>query len=273
MAAKYHFISGLPRSGSTLLSAILRQNPRFFARVTAPTYAMIGAQIEVMGAQNRHASFFDDQIRCNVLRAVFDGYYQNISENLDVVFDTCRLWTSRADLLDMLFPESRIICCVRDVCWILDSFENIHRKNPTQISSLYNFKHEPSIYGRIATMMDANNGPVGMAHAALRQLWFSDIAKKMIVVRYESIVQRPKETISRLYAILNEPPFEHDFNHVSYDEPEYDHRIGLPGLHTVRGKIEYNKRESFLPPDIFKQYSNSNFWDIAAANVRNVDVL
>jgi hypothetical protein len=28
-ARRLHFISGLPRSGSTLLSAILRQNPRF----------------------------------------------------------------------------------------------------------------------------------------------------------------------------------------------------------------------------------------------------
>ncbi|MBU0835751.1 MAG: sulfotransferase, partial [Gammaproteobacteria bacterium] len=27
----YHFISGLPRSGSTLLAALLRQNPRFHA--------------------------------------------------------------------------------------------------------------------------------------------------------------------------------------------------------------------------------------------------
>jgi len=32
----FHFISGLPRSGSTLLSAILRQNPRFYAGMTSP---------------------------------------------------------------------------------------------------------------------------------------------------------------------------------------------------------------------------------------------
>jgi len=33
---RLHFISGLPRSGSTLLSAILRQNPRFYAGMTSP---------------------------------------------------------------------------------------------------------------------------------------------------------------------------------------------------------------------------------------------
>ena len=31
-----HFISGLPRSGSTLLSALLRQNPRVHAAMTSP---------------------------------------------------------------------------------------------------------------------------------------------------------------------------------------------------------------------------------------------
>ena len=31
MQNRLHFISGLPRSGSTLLAALLRQNPRFSA--------------------------------------------------------------------------------------------------------------------------------------------------------------------------------------------------------------------------------------------------
>ena len=35
---QYHFISGLPRSGSTLLSAILLQNPRFHAGMSSPGY-------------------------------------------------------------------------------------------------------------------------------------------------------------------------------------------------------------------------------------------
>ncbi|MEG3906006.1 sulfotransferase [Microcoleus sp. B4-C5] len=39
-----HFISGLPRSGSTLLAALLRQNPRFHSAMTSP----VGAQIDRM---------------------------------------------------------------------------------------------------------------------------------------------------------------------------------------------------------------------------------
>ena len=36
MPAATHFISGLPRSGSTLLSALLRQNPSFHADISSP---------------------------------------------------------------------------------------------------------------------------------------------------------------------------------------------------------------------------------------------
>ena len=47
---KLHFISGLPRSGSTLLAGILRQNPRFHAAMTGPVGALFGAMLNAMGA-------------------------------------------------------------------------------------------------------------------------------------------------------------------------------------------------------------------------------
>lgn len=37
----FHFISGLPRSGSTLMEAILRQNPRFSAGMSNPVANLI----------------------------------------------------------------------------------------------------------------------------------------------------------------------------------------------------------------------------------------
>jgi sulfotransferase len=40
MSTKFHFISGLPRAGSTLLSAILKQRPRFSATMTSPVAAL-----------------------------------------------------------------------------------------------------------------------------------------------------------------------------------------------------------------------------------------
>ena len=40
MHRRIHFSSGLPRSGSTLLSALLRRNPRLHAGISGPVGGM-----------------------------------------------------------------------------------------------------------------------------------------------------------------------------------------------------------------------------------------
>ena len=269
----YHFISGLPRSGSTLLSAILRQNPRFYANITSPVYALADRMIDSMGAEMKYSSAFDDAKRAVILRGLFRSYYYDVADTVSVVFDTNRLWTANAAMLQVLFPESRIICCVRNVTRILDSFETIFRKNPLQYNSMFAFKNEPSIYGRVQSMMNARDGVVGAPHSALRSLWFTEFAKKMIVVRYESLAKNPADTLKRLYASLGEPLYQHDFDDVAYEEKEYDHRIGLNGLHTVRGKVEFRERPLTIPPDVFQNYAKSNFWDYNEENIKGVEVI
>ncbi|MBU2768788.1 sulfotransferase, partial [Acidithiobacillus ferrivorans] len=49
---RYHFISGLPRSGSTLLAAILSQNPRFSAGMSSPVAGLVHTLLHEMSGQN-----------------------------------------------------------------------------------------------------------------------------------------------------------------------------------------------------------------------------
>jgi sulfotransferase len=58
-----HFISGLPRSGSTLLAALLRQNPRFEAGMTGPLSGLFGALLDKMSGRNEFSVFIDDTKR------------------------------------------------------------------------------------------------------------------------------------------------------------------------------------------------------------------
>ena len=66
-----HFLSGLPRSGSTLLAAILRQNPALHANITSPLGSMVGALLADMSAGNETSVFIDDAQRTAVLRGLF----------------------------------------------------------------------------------------------------------------------------------------------------------------------------------------------------------
>jgi len=132
-----HFISGLPRSGSTLLAGILRQNPQFHAAMSSPVAPMMNGALEQMGAGGEFASFFDQDKRKRICRALFNAYYQEEQADKSLVFDTNRVWTARLDQLVELFENLIMICCVRNPAWIMDSFEVIYRKNYFDYSRMY----------------------------------------------------------------------------------------------------------------------------------------
>lgn len=130
MSQRVHFISGLPRSGSTLLAGILRQNPDFQAAMSSPVAALMNATLEQTGAGNEFAPFFDEARRKVLCRALFDAYYKRESGKR-VIFDTNRVWTARLHQLVELFDDFKVICRVRNPAWVMDSFERIYRKNPS----------------------------------------------------------------------------------------------------------------------------------------------
>ena len=85
-----HFISGLPRSGSTLLAALLRQNPRFEAGMSGPLAGLFGALLGEMSARNEYSVFIDDAKRERILHGLFDNFYAECTA--EVIFDTNRGW-------------------------------------------------------------------------------------------------------------------------------------------------------------------------------------
>ena len=100
---KFHFISGLPRSGSTLLAAILNQNPRFRAGMTSPLADIMGVLIAEASSKNDFSFDVSDEQRVAMLRGLVENFYQAQADT-SVIFDTSRLWCSRMQLLDALSP-------------------------------------------------------------------------------------------------------------------------------------------------------------------------
>jgi|SRR5579872_538563 len=272
MSSRVHLISGLPRSGSTVLSALLQQNPRFRAAVTSPIASLVSAVMPKMSGSSEFSVFFDDARRRAILKGIFDSYYADAPAD-HVVFDTNRIWTGKLALLNDLYPQARIICCVRDLGWIIDSTERLLRKNPQQLSRVFDYKPGTSIYSRAETLMNSENGLIGLAWSCLREAWFSQHANKLIVINYDSLVRKPLPVLQRLYQELGEPWHDHDVENIRYDEPEYDATLGMPGMHKVGTRIEYQNREACIPPDIFAKYADLSFWRKPEMNLRNVLML
>jgi len=252
-----HFISGLPRSGSTLLAALLRQNPRFEAGMSGPLNGLFNALLGEMSARNEFSVFIDDARRERILRGLFDNFHAE--SPAEVVFDTNRYWCGSMPAIARLFPEAKVIACVREVPWVVDSIERLVQRNVFSPSSIFNYNAGGTVYTRATTVV-ASDGMVGGPYDALKQACYGAQRDRLLLVQYETLTVDPARTMRAIYEFLGEPVFEHDFGHVDYDVTEFDQRAGTPGLHTVRGVVKAEPRETLLPPDLFNRFVNDAFW-------------
>lgn len=267
MFQRIHFISGLPRSGSTLLAALLRQNPRFHAGMSSPLAGLFRTLLQEMSAGGEFSVFIDDAQRQRILRGLVEQYYADV--RTEVVFDTSRAWCTRMPAIAGLFPEAKVIACVRDVPWIVDSIERLVRKNAFQPSSIFNYTAGGTVYTR-ANGIAGSDGMLGYAYDALKEACHGEHANRLLLVQYETLTREPSKALKAIYDFLGEAPSRHDLDHVDYDASAFDAKAGTPGLHTVRPRVEANERTSILPPDLFNRFANDAFWRDPKLNVRTV---
>jgi len=255
---KYHFITGMPRSGSTLLSGILLQNPRFHAGMSSPVGSLVNAVMNT-SRNNEVSVFMTEEKTRRLVRGVFDAYYDDV-DDAEVVFDTNRQWSAQLSLIDAMAPEAKVIACVRNPAWVMDSVEQLVRKNPFQKSRLFqNDLERATVYSR-SDVLARHDRLIGYAWSALKEAYYSDAATKLLLVEYDILCQRPEETMKLIYQFIDEPWFNHDFDNVEYSAEEFDEQLDTPGLHTVKRKVEWKPRRTVLPPDIFQKFAELIFW-------------
>ena len=265
-----HFISGLPRAGSTLLAALLRQNPALHAGITSPVGSLVGAVLRDMCQENETSVFIDAAQRRALLAGLFDNYYQ-AQHQTKTVFDTNRGWTGRIDLPAHLFPECRVICCVRHIPWIIDSVERLIRRNTFELSKIFSFETAGTVYSRAEGMM-MNNGLIGFPLNAMKQAMHGAQSGRLLMLPYDTLAQHPQAALDAIYDFIGLPRYVHDVHNVTFDAEEFDARLGTPGLHVVRPRVAHEERETVLPPDLWQRYEGASIWRDPAFNKRGVGV-
>ncbi|MGH7023672.1 MAG: sulfotransferase family protein [Caulobacteraceae bacterium] len=268
-----HFIAGLPRSGSTLLAALLRQNPRIHASMSSPVSSLVSGLMRLMSQENEGAVFIEDDQRARILRACVEAFYADIHPG-QLVFDTNRAWATRLPLLARLYPKAKVVCCVRNPAWALDSLERLTRASPLEPSGIFKFDPGGTVYTRAEGLM-SGTGLIGFALSALREAVFDERRARLLLVRYESLTAHPQKTLEAIYEFVGEPAFAHDPEHVEqdYDALSFDARLGVPGLHTVASRVRSKPRPTLLPPDLFHKYDKDAFWERPAEVPKEVRVI
>jgi tetratricopeptide (TPR) repeat protein len=259
-----HFIAGLPRSGSMLLAAMLRQNPRFHAGMTSPVGRLYMALETALTGRDDGAVTLTEAQRRAILKGLFSNAYDAIHGE-KVVFDTNRAWTTRLPALTRLFPDARVICCVRSVSWVMDSIERLVRGNGFEMSGTFGLDPGGTVFTRVDRLA-ARAGIVGYALDALKKAFYGEQAGRLVLVEYETLCRAPEQTMRDLYGHIGEPYFPHDFENVDYADAGGDPAPGARGVH-VRRRVEWIERSTVLPPELFARFGNAAFWRRSDADV------
>jgi len=252
---QYHFITGLPRSGSTLLTSILRQNPRFHSSITDPLANLVKGVIEATQDSPGSKAEVPVQRRKNIVAGLFDGFYQDVDK--PIIFNTNRAWTYLTGVIKDLYPKSKFIVCVRDINWVLDSFELAHRRNPFSTNTVTGGL-SGSVYSRAESLF-SEAGVVGFPYVGIKQAITGLEKNLLFILEYEQLAKQPEQMLKALYNFIDEPYFQHDFNNVEASWDEYDQEIGIK-LHDVRKRVEFKARDFILPPDILNKYHGLEVW-------------
>jgi sulfotransferase len=253
MPHKAHFISRLLLSGSTLLAAILRKNPRFHAAMTSPVGGLVERMWEAMSEDNEFSVFISPEQKLALIMSIFSAYYHPQADK-EIIFDTNRLWFSKLPLILELFPLLKVICCVRNIPSTMDSMELVIRRNPFDVSRLFNNPAEPAtVYSRTETLSQGSR-LVASAYNALKEAFYSEQSGSILLVDYELLTIKPGKTMSLIYQFIGEEPFNHDFDKVQYKEPEFYKKQKTQGLHQVQNLVDFNPKKTILLPDLLQLF-------------------
>lgn len=227
--------------------------------MTSPVGVMVGNMVGQFSAGSEFAPVITQTQRRNLLRGIFSSYYQEQADKA-LIFDTNRAWCASMPLLADLFPDSKVIACVRNVAWIMDSLERRFRANPYENTRLFNdWVERSTVESRVETLL-LRNRLVGFAWAALKEASYGQFADRLLLVDYDLLTQAPAKVLELIYQFIGEAPFEHDFDNVEFDAPDFDAELGVSGLHKVKPKVEFTRRRTVLPPDLFARCAELDFW-------------
>lgn len=264
-----HFIAGLPRSGSTLLSSLLNQNPQFYSGPSSPVIGLMMHVQNQLAQDELYRAYPKPQQATELVASVASHYYSDVTN--PVIFDKNRSWTNNFGMITgFLNNNPKIICPVRNISEILTSFISMHRRNPYEVGGRINFIDEMLIKSNIPLTDDNRceflagpNGILGQSYLGMQQLVMEGHGKFLHFVEYDQLMSDPAGTMRGIYDFLEQPEFLHDFEKIDNINRENDAQVyGMADMHDVRpvlGKTSADPRD-ILSPAVLQSCANTEFW-------------
>jgi sulfotransferase len=257
-----HFIAGLPRSGSTLIANILKQNPKIHGEAVSSLSSIFGSINASWATLETNQEYPNYQAKTGVLSSIMQGYYHHIEK--PVIFDKDRGWIPLlASVEAVLQRQVKIMVCVRNPAEILASFERLRKENPLFFTRADLTLREGSSIASRAYYYAGPDGAMGQAHRHIKDAIIMGYLDRFLFVDYGRFCNSPKAQTKRIYDFFELPHYDHDFQNLKQEEVYNDHAVGLPNLHKI--KPEVNKTTvncvEYLGLELYEQYNREIFWN------------
>lgn len=261
---KIHYLSGLPRSGSTLLSNLLASHPDIRTTPSSPLYEV------VQGMRNSWSN-------SSFLKAQLDGEFEAVHKRLarttwaamqawsdeggeEHVIEKNRGWLFGLEWLRLIDPNFKIIVTLRDLRSIYGSIEDRHRQT-LMLNFPDNMEHD-IVDGRAENLF-SKNGILGSALKAIRNIAdVPSILHHIFFWRYEDFIVNPKETMDMLFQYLEVDPVQIDFNNIVQYSSQSDSHFNMKYPHHVCSSIKKDTtyKDRVLSPRILDTIMNKFSW-------------
>lgn len=261
LAKKLIYVTGLPRSGSTLLCQLLAHHPE----IDCPGHssplcpALLGLRHQLSDSDFLLAQLdVDFQVGYQRLLNAFRGFMNGWVAGSDRpwVVDKNRGWLQHLDTVSHLDPDFRMLVCVRELGQIYGSVEAQHQK--TLLLDFPDHLANMTHYDRADTLF-ANKGVIGAPLHAIEALQDCDPAlqQRLFYVVFEHLMSAPDEVMNSLYAWLGLSPVAVNWQNLavkphesdSYYRYKYRHQtyptLVSPAPHRIPPRIHNRIKQQF----------------------------
>lgn len=229
-----HFLSGLPRSGSTVISSILNQNPSVYVTPTSP---MLNVAVKMQEAWatdptvKANYNHLEPQIN-NLTKAMLPAFWEHRPE--PIIIDKGRGWAKNMLNVNQLFGKQiKVLVITRNLPSIMASWLTIikRQKNCFVDSQIVSMGQPVSDSNRLAIMWF---NMVKDCMEGLKQIR-QDVPDQILEIDYDDFVDRPLAHLLSIECFLGLPQWQYDLNNIVNDTIDDDLVAwGFDGLHSIR---------------------------------------
>ena len=257
----YFFLAGLPRAGTTLLGAILEQNPDIYVGATSPVLEFLVNFDNSFNFNKTYHAFPKEDFRVRTISRIPDDWYSDVDK--PIIIDKNHGWTGAISYAELFSGNIKIICTVRSILEILSSWILLNRKSPNSFidKELKSLNFALTDDYRCDLLMRENHGNVEQSLYALKK-GLTEHPNCLHLIEYDDLINNTENIINGIYRFLELPIYKHKYDNIEHINLENDLSHGMPEMHKVKPTISRSENNplDILSERIIKKYSDLEFW-------------